>query len=155
MGMGTHTRYAFDFDWANILTMLWNYLMKSNIFCLGFPFLQLGRKKKHEKRCEIGKSVLRSHVLMVRISSSLCEKKKKWWYFFLFQKPQCQPDHAVIFKDICWAVIPGETVSLPCTKTWRITGWSYHKIFKFLAHRKTSKKKIRFKYKAIPLLGYF
>ena len=82
MGMGTHTRYAFDFDWANILTMLWNYLMKSNIFCLGFPFLQLGRKKKHEKRCEIGKSVLRSHVLMVRISSSLCEKKKKWWYFF-------------------------------------------------------------------------
>ena len=140
MGMGTHTRYAFDFDWANILTMLWNYLMKSNIFCLGFPFLQLGRKKKHEKRCEIGKSVLRSHVLMVRISSSLCEKKKKWWYFFLFQKPQCQPDHAVIFKDICWAVIPGETVSGPCTKTWRITGWSYHKIFKFLAHRKTSKK---------------
>ena len=30
---------------------------------------------------------------------------------FLSQIPKRQPDHAVIFKDICRAVIPGETVS--------------------------------------------
>ena len=88
-----------QWEWAPTRFWLWlgkysnyvmkHYLMNSNIFCLGFPFLQLGRKKKHEKRCEIGKSVLPLHFLRVRISSSSCEKKKKWWYFFWFQKPQC------------------------------------------------------------------
>ena len=32
-------------------------------------------------------------------------------YLFLSQIPKRQPDHAVIFKDICRAIIPGETVS--------------------------------------------
>ena len=82
-----------QWEWAPTRFWLWldkysnyvmkHYLMNSNIFCLGFPFLQLGRKKKHEKRCEIGKSVLRLHVLMVRISSSLCEKKRNGDIFLI------------------------------------------------------------------------
>ena len=67
--------------------------MSSNIFCLGFPFLQKGaktrpKKNKHEKRYEIGKSVLLLHFLMVRISSSHV-RKTEIVFFFLFQKPQC------------------------------------------------------------------
>lgn len=44
------------------------------------------------------------------------ENDKKYLFFVLFcfvlsQIPKRQPDHAVIFKDICRAIIPGETVS--------------------------------------------
>ena len=46
------------------------------------------------------------------------ESDKKYLFFALFcfvlflsQIPKRQPDHAVIFKDICRAIIPGETVS--------------------------------------------
>lgn len=82
-----------QWEWAPTHFWLWlgkysyyvmkHYLMNSNIFCLGFPFLQLGWKKKHEKRCEIGKSVLRLHFLRVRNSSSLCEKKRNGDIFLI------------------------------------------------------------------------
>ena len=41
------------------------------------------------------------------------ENDTKYFFFVLFlsQIPKRQPDHAVIFKDICRAIIPGETVS--------------------------------------------
>ena len=41
------------------------------------------------------------------------ENDTNYFFFVLFlsQIPKRQPDHAVIFKDICRAIIPGETVS--------------------------------------------
>ena len=75
---------------------------------------KLGRKN-NEKTCKIRKSVLWLHLLRVKINPPYAREKEM--VFFLFQKPQEQPDPAVIFKDFCRTVIPGETVSEPCTKT--------------------------------------
>ena len=89
--------------------------MNSNIFCLGFPFLQLGRKKKHEKRCEIGKSVLRLHVLMVRISSSLCEKKRNGDIFLISETSMLTRSCGYLQRHL-----------LGC-HPWRNCKWTLHK----------------------------
>ena len=109
-----------QWEWAPSRFWLWlgkysNYLMNSNIFCLGFPLLQLGRKKKHEKRCEIGKSVLRLHVLMVRISSSLCEKKRNGDIFLISETSMLTRSCGYLQRHL-----------LGC-HPWRNCKWTLHK----------------------------
>ena len=54
---------------------------------------------------------MKSVQMWLKMKNEVDKKYLFCFVLFLSQIPKRQPDHAVIFKDICRAIIPGETVS--------------------------------------------
>ena len=54
---------------------------------------------------------MKSVQMWLKMKNEIDKKYLFCFVLFLSQIPKRQPDHAVIFKDICRAIIPGETVS--------------------------------------------
>ena len=115
-----------QWEWAPSRFWLWlgkysNYVMKLlsefKHLLSWIPLLTTRpkKKKKHEKRCEIGKSVLRLHVLMVRISSSLCEKKRNGDIFLISETSMLTRSCGYLQRHL-----------LGC-HLWRNCKWTWHK----------------------------
>ena len=63
------------------------------------------------KNCKFTRASISYDIKSVQMWLKIKNESDKQKYLFLSQIPKRQPDHAVIFKDICRAVFAGETVS--------------------------------------------